>query len=90
MITFATSMWNGEDFEDAIKIATYSGLKVGGTAFIHLFPVAQYFDCIFTPSTTLSAPFLALSSPTIFASCPVSLSNRLLALSAAKPCPCLE
>lgn len=24
MITFATSMWNGEDFEDAIKIATYS------------------------------------------------------------------
>ena len=34
MITFATSMWNGEDFEDAIKIATYSGLKVGGTAFI--------------------------------------------------------
>ena len=53
-------------------------------SFIHLFPVAQYFDCIFTPSTTLSAPFLALSSPTIFASCPVSLSNRLLALSASR------
>ena len=34
MLTFATSVWNGEDFDDALKIATYSGLKVGGTAFI--------------------------------------------------------
>ena len=41
MITFATSMWNGEDFEDAIKIATYSGLKVGGTAFITSVLAAQ-------------------------------------------------
>ena len=41
MITFATSMWNGEDFEDAIKIATYSGLKVGGTAFITSILAAQ-------------------------------------------------
>ena len=41
MITFATSMWNGEDFEDAIKIATYSGLKVGGTAFISSILAAQ-------------------------------------------------
>lgn len=34
MITLATSVWNGEDFDDALKLATYSGLKVGGTAFI--------------------------------------------------------
>lgn len=34
MITFATSVWNGEDFDAALKVATYSGLKVGGTAFI--------------------------------------------------------
>lgn len=34
MITFATSIWNGEDFDDALKLATYSGLKVGYTAFI--------------------------------------------------------
>lgn len=34
MITFATSVWNGEDFNNALKIAAYSGLKVGGTAFI--------------------------------------------------------
>ena len=33
-LTFATSVWNGEDFETSIKLATYSGLKIGGTAFI--------------------------------------------------------
>ena len=33
-LTFATSIWNGEDFNAALKNATYSGLKVGGTAFI--------------------------------------------------------
>lgn len=41
MITLATSVWNGEDFEDAIKIATYSGLKVGGTAFVTSILAAQ-------------------------------------------------
>lgn len=34
LITFATSLWSGESFEKSIKLATYSGLKVGGTAFI--------------------------------------------------------
>lgn len=34
LITLATSVWNGDDFDDALKLATYSGLKVGGTAFI--------------------------------------------------------
>lgn len=34
LITFATSIWNGEDFNQAIKFAAYSGLKVGGTAFL--------------------------------------------------------
>lgn len=33
LISFATSVWSGEEFDDALKIATYSGLKVGGTAF---------------------------------------------------------
>ncbi|WP_291706964.1 hypothetical protein [Clostridium sp.] len=33
-LTFATSIWNGEDFDDAIKKATYAGLKVGGTTFV--------------------------------------------------------
>lgn len=41
MITLATSIWNGEDFEDAVKIATYSGLKVGGTAFVTSILAAQ-------------------------------------------------
>ncbi len=33
-ITLAVNMWNGEDFNKSLKLATYSGLKVGGTAFI--------------------------------------------------------
>lgn len=41
MITLATSVWNGEDFEDAVKIATYSGLKIGGTAFVTSILAAQ-------------------------------------------------
>lgn len=32
-ITFVTNIWNGEDFDKSIKLATFSGLKVGGTAF---------------------------------------------------------
>lgn len=34
MIAFATALWNGEDFDKALKLATYSGLKIGGTAFL--------------------------------------------------------
>lgn len=33
-LSFATSIWNGEEFDVAIKNATYTGLKVGGTTFI--------------------------------------------------------
>ncbi len=33
-LTFAASIWNGEDFDVALKTATYSGLKVGGTTFV--------------------------------------------------------
>lgn len=33
VLSFAVSIWNGDDFNTAIKVATYSGLKVGGTAF---------------------------------------------------------
>lgn len=34
MLTFATAIWNGEDFDDSIKKATYAGLKIGGTTFV--------------------------------------------------------
>ncbi|MBF8416865.1 hypothetical protein E2E33_000415 [Bacillus coagulans] len=34
LLTFATSIWNGDDYGVALKSATYSGLKVGGTTFI--------------------------------------------------------
>lgn len=33
-LTFATAIWSGEDFDAAIKKATYAGLKVGGTTFV--------------------------------------------------------
>ena len=34
VLSFATSIWNGESFDVAIKYATYTGLKVGGTTFV--------------------------------------------------------
>lgn len=34
ILTFATSIWNGQDFDVALKSATQVGIKVGGTAFI--------------------------------------------------------
>ncbi len=40
-ITLATSLWNGDDFDEAMKLATYSGLKVGGTAFVTSVLAAQ-------------------------------------------------
>lgn len=33
-LTFATCIWNGDDFDVALKAATCSGLKVGGITFI--------------------------------------------------------
>lgn len=34
VLAFATSVWNGEDFDVSLKKAAYSGLKVGGTTFV--------------------------------------------------------
>lgn len=34
LVTFATSLWNGEDFETALQNAALSGLKVGGVSFL--------------------------------------------------------
>ena len=34
VMTFATSVWNGENIDAALKNATHSGLKVGGTTFV--------------------------------------------------------
>lgn len=33
-LTFATAIWSGEDFDAAIKKATYAELKFGGTTFV--------------------------------------------------------
>lgn len=33
-LTFATAIWSGEDFDVAVKKATYEGLKIGGTTFV--------------------------------------------------------
>lgn len=34
VVTFATSVWSGDDLDIALKNAAFSGIKVGGTAFI--------------------------------------------------------
>lgn len=34
VLSFATSVWNGEGYDVAIKNATYTGLKVGGATFV--------------------------------------------------------
>lgn len=34
VLSFAVSVWNGEDVTEALKKASYSGLKVGGTTFV--------------------------------------------------------
>ncbi len=34
VVSFATSMWNGDDFDIALKNAATSGIRVGGTTFI--------------------------------------------------------
>lgn len=34
VVTFATSVWSGDNFDIALKNAAFSGIKVGGTAFI--------------------------------------------------------
>lgn len=41
VITLTTSLWNGEDFDKSLKAATYSGLKVGGTAFVTTIVASQ-------------------------------------------------
>ena len=33
LLTFATSVWSGEDFKSSLKRASYAGLQVGGVAF---------------------------------------------------------
>lgn len=41
VISFATSVWSGEDFDIALKNACYSGLKVGGLAWVSSIASAQ-------------------------------------------------
>lgn len=41
VISFAQAVWSGEDFDIALKEACYSGLKVGGIAWISSIVTAQ-------------------------------------------------
>lgn len=40
-ISFGIAIWNGDDYNEALKTATYSGLKVGGIAFAGSIATAQ-------------------------------------------------
>lgn len=41
-LSFATAIWNGDDFNLALKTATYTGLKVGGTTFVTAVLAGQF------------------------------------------------
>lgn len=41
IITLATNLWNGEDFDQSLKVATFSGLKVGGTTLVTTIVASQ-------------------------------------------------
>lgn len=41
VISFATAIWSGEDFDVALESACYSGLKVGGIAWVTSIATAQ-------------------------------------------------
>lgn len=41
VVTFAVAIWNGEDFDKALKNACYAGFKVGGVAWISSVIAAQ-------------------------------------------------
>jgi hypothetical protein len=41
-ISFATAIWNGEEWEDALEGACYSGLKIGGVSWISSIITAQF------------------------------------------------
>ncbi|MCC8049886.1 MAG: hypothetical protein LIP10_04400 [Clostridiales bacterium] len=41
LLTLATEVWDGKEFDDALRTATYSGIKVGGTAFVTSIIAAQ-------------------------------------------------
>lgn len=59
LITFATYMWRGEDFKVSLRAATYSGLKVGGVAFITSVVVNQLsrtgFSTLFAGPSNIAA-----------------------------------
>ena len=40
-ISFARAVWSGEDFDDALKIACYEGIKIGGLSWVSSIAVAQ-------------------------------------------------
>lgn len=42
VLTMATNLWNGEDFDKSLKLAAFSGLKVGGTAFVTTILASQF------------------------------------------------
>ena len=40
-INFAVSIWNGDSFDIALEKATFTGLRIGGTAFASAILVGQ-------------------------------------------------
>jgi uncharacterized protein YcfJ len=58
IISFATSIWNGEDLEGALENAVLSGLKVGGVSFLTTVISSQLARTTITTSVRVGTDFL--------------------------------
>lgn len=59
VITFAISMWNGDDFSTAVERAVISGLKVGGVSFLSTILASQATRMGITAGLGAGTDFLA-------------------------------
>ena len=58
VISFATSIWNGDNFEEALQNAALSGLKVGGVSFLTTIISSQIARTTLSASVRVGADYL--------------------------------
>lgn len=58
IISFATSIWNGDDFHEALQNAALSGLKVGGVSFLTTIISSQIARTSLSASVRVGTDFL--------------------------------
>lgn len=58
VISFATSIWNGDNFDEALQNAALSGLKVGGVSFLTTIIASQIARTTLSTSVRVGTDFL--------------------------------